>query len=268
MHDALAVSGELANPFWFYPRVKVIRQTARHAQPSPTQPALFRSADDRYLYFALILADQKPWTGARGVDGQRRSRRRPGRPRVLRPRAPAAELRPRPGDGRGLLHAPRRRAPLPRGPAPRPADRRHQRSRGPLRTTSTWPRASSSCRSSSRTGRPHCSRAARTGSAPSTPPGPVRAPRLGRAHRRGSRRAAGPWLTTSSHGTAARSSGIGATEFSKNSRAHRGDPGHRGVAAPRWRTPASPLPTSTGSSRATWTSSATTPSRSRSGSPT
>ncbi len=61
MHDALAVSGELANPFWFYPRVKVIRQTARHAQPSPTQPALFRSADDRYLYFALILADQKPW---------------------------------------------------------------------------------------------------------------------------------------------------------------------------------------------------------------
>ena len=62
MHDALAVSGELANPFWFYPRVKVIRQTARHAQPSPTQPALFVSSDDRYLYFALILADQKPWT--------------------------------------------------------------------------------------------------------------------------------------------------------------------------------------------------------------
>ncbi|MCW2498444.1 MAG: frc 8 [Frankiales bacterium] len=61
MHDSLAVSGELANPFWFYPRVKVQRQTARHAQPSPTQPALFRSADDRFLYFALILADQKPW---------------------------------------------------------------------------------------------------------------------------------------------------------------------------------------------------------------
>lgn len=61
MHDALAVSGELANPFWFYPRVKVVRQTARHAQPSPTQPALFRSGDDRYLYFALILADLKPW---------------------------------------------------------------------------------------------------------------------------------------------------------------------------------------------------------------
>jgi crotonobetainyl-CoA:carnitine CoA-transferase CaiB-like acyl-CoA transferase len=61
MHDANAVSGELANPFWFYPRVKVIRQTARHAQPSPTQPALFKSADERYLYFALILADLKPW---------------------------------------------------------------------------------------------------------------------------------------------------------------------------------------------------------------
>lgn len=61
MQSANAVSGELANPFWFYPRVKVQRQTARHAQPSPTQPALFRSADDRYLYFALILADKKPW---------------------------------------------------------------------------------------------------------------------------------------------------------------------------------------------------------------
>jgi crotonobetainyl-CoA:carnitine CoA-transferase CaiB-like acyl-CoA transferase len=61
MHEALAVSGELANPYWFYPRILVRRQTCRHAQPTPTQPALFRCSDDRWIYFALILADQKPW---------------------------------------------------------------------------------------------------------------------------------------------------------------------------------------------------------------
>lgn len=61
MHEALAVTVELANPYWFYPRVLVQRQTCRHAQPTLTQPALFECADGRYVYFALILADQKPW---------------------------------------------------------------------------------------------------------------------------------------------------------------------------------------------------------------
>jgi benzylsuccinate CoA-transferase BbsE subunit len=61
VHAACAVSGELSNPFWFYPKSIVKRQTARHAQPAPTQPALFRCGDDHYVYFALILADQKPW---------------------------------------------------------------------------------------------------------------------------------------------------------------------------------------------------------------
>ena len=61
MHESLAVTVELANPYWFYPRVLVQRQTCRHAQPSPTQPALFQCLDGRYVYFALILADQKPW---------------------------------------------------------------------------------------------------------------------------------------------------------------------------------------------------------------
>ncbi|KAA9156561.1 CoA transferase [Amycolatopsis acidicola] len=61
MHSALAVSGELANPFWFYPKAIVRRQTCRHAQPTPTQPALFECADGRWVYFALILADRKPW---------------------------------------------------------------------------------------------------------------------------------------------------------------------------------------------------------------
>jgi benzylsuccinate CoA-transferase BbsE subunit len=61
MHDVLAVSAELANPYWFYPRVVVHRQTCRHAQPSPTAPALFQCGDDRYVYFVLFVVDQKAW---------------------------------------------------------------------------------------------------------------------------------------------------------------------------------------------------------------
>ena len=52
---------ELANPYWFYPRALVQRQTCRHAQPVPTQPALFQCADERWVYFALILVRPKPW---------------------------------------------------------------------------------------------------------------------------------------------------------------------------------------------------------------
>lgn len=61
MHEANAVSGELANPYWFYPRAVVQRQTGRHAQPVPTQPATFRCGDDVYVYFALILSDPRAW---------------------------------------------------------------------------------------------------------------------------------------------------------------------------------------------------------------
>lgn len=61
MHDCLAVGGELANPYWFYPRVLVHRQTCRHAQPTPTQPAIFLCGDDRYVYFVMFVADQKQW---------------------------------------------------------------------------------------------------------------------------------------------------------------------------------------------------------------
>ncbi|GAB3072216.1 CaiB/BaiF CoA transferase family protein [Nocardioides zeae] len=60
MHEANAVSGELANPYYFYPKAVVQRQTARHAQPVPTQPALFPCADG-YVYFALILGDLHLW---------------------------------------------------------------------------------------------------------------------------------------------------------------------------------------------------------------
>src|SRR4051794_3581654 len=61
MHEAIAVSVELANPFWFYPKVLVQRQTCRHAQPAMTQPALFRCQDDRWVYFVLIVAEPKAW---------------------------------------------------------------------------------------------------------------------------------------------------------------------------------------------------------------
>lgn len=61
MQEACGVTVELANPYWFYPRALVQRQTCRHAQPVRTQPALFQCADGRYIYFALILADPKPW---------------------------------------------------------------------------------------------------------------------------------------------------------------------------------------------------------------
>jgi crotonobetainyl-CoA:carnitine CoA-transferase CaiB-like acyl-CoA transferase len=62
MHEAIAVSGELANPYWFYPGALVQRQTARHAQPVPSQPAIFECADGVWVYFALILSDQRAWT--------------------------------------------------------------------------------------------------------------------------------------------------------------------------------------------------------------
>jgi crotonobetainyl-CoA:carnitine CoA-transferase CaiB-like acyl-CoA transferase len=61
IQEAAAVTVELANPYWFYPRALVQRQTCRHAQPVPTQSAIFRCADDRWVYFALILSDPKPW---------------------------------------------------------------------------------------------------------------------------------------------------------------------------------------------------------------
>jgi benzylsuccinate CoA-transferase BbsE subunit len=61
MHDCLAVNAELANPYWFYPRVVVHRQTCRHAQPTPTAPALFQCGDGRYVYFVLFVADLKPF---------------------------------------------------------------------------------------------------------------------------------------------------------------------------------------------------------------
>ncbi|MGE0665841.1 MAG: CaiB/BaiF CoA transferase family protein [Sphingomonadales bacterium] len=61
MHEACAVTVELANPYWFYPKAIVKRQTCRHAQPVASQPAIFESADGKWLYFVLVVAESKPW---------------------------------------------------------------------------------------------------------------------------------------------------------------------------------------------------------------
>jgi benzylsuccinate CoA-transferase BbsE subunit len=61
MHDCLAVNAELSNPYWFYPKALVRRQTCRHAQPTPTQPALFLCGDERWVYFVIFVGDQKQW---------------------------------------------------------------------------------------------------------------------------------------------------------------------------------------------------------------
>lgn len=61
MHDCLAVSTEVANPYWFYSQLIVQRQTCRHAQPRPTQPIVFRCADGKYVCFMLFATDQKAW---------------------------------------------------------------------------------------------------------------------------------------------------------------------------------------------------------------
>ncbi|HLY56698.1 MAG TPA: CoA transferase [Stellaceae bacterium] len=61
MHEACAVTVELGNPYWFYSRAIVQRQTCRHAQPVMTQPAIFECADGRYVFLALMLSEQKPW---------------------------------------------------------------------------------------------------------------------------------------------------------------------------------------------------------------
>ena len=132
MHECLAVSVELANPYWFYPRVLVQRQTCRHAQPIPTQPALFAV---RRRPLRLLRADPRR---AEAVA-------EPGRVDGIDVGLAADLTDPRYDDlgyrQENFAHIQqlvevffllqRRRRHLPRGPAARPADRRAQRAGGP-----------------------------------------------------------------------------------------------------------------------------------------
>lgn len=61
MHEACAVTVEVAFAYWAYARAAVQRQTCRHAQPTPSQPTLFKCLDGLYFYFVLILAQPKAW---------------------------------------------------------------------------------------------------------------------------------------------------------------------------------------------------------------
>lgn len=61
IHDSLAVTVEMAFPYWEYAKTRVIRQTCRHAQPGLTQSPMFEAGDGKLVYFVLITSEQKPW---------------------------------------------------------------------------------------------------------------------------------------------------------------------------------------------------------------
>jgi crotonobetainyl-CoA:carnitine CoA-transferase CaiB-like acyl-CoA transferase len=61
VHDAVAVSLDLANPYWSYPKATVHRQASRGAAPVPTQPAVFRAADGRWLQVNLMISEDQAW---------------------------------------------------------------------------------------------------------------------------------------------------------------------------------------------------------------
>ena len=61
LHDSLAVTIEMAFPYWHYQEAAVQRQTCRHAQPTMTQPALFSTLDGKYIYLVLIINEPKAW---------------------------------------------------------------------------------------------------------------------------------------------------------------------------------------------------------------
>ena len=133
IQEAAGVTVELANPYWFYPRALVQRQTCRHAQPVPTQSAIFQCADERWVYFALILADQKPWHALVQWMDEPGPRRRPHRPGVRRPRHRQPNFHHVQDLVEVFFLLQDARVRLPRGSAARPADRCAQRARGPLR---------------------------------------------------------------------------------------------------------------------------------------
>lgn len=61
VQESAAVTVEGASLYWFYPKVRVHRQTCRHAQPRPTQPAVFQCGDGGSVYIVLTIAEDKTW---------------------------------------------------------------------------------------------------------------------------------------------------------------------------------------------------------------
>lgn len=58
-HDAIAVSTEMAIPFWAYHRKEVRRHTSRHAMPQDTPPWTHRCADGKYLHALPLYIDDR-----------------------------------------------------------------------------------------------------------------------------------------------------------------------------------------------------------------
>lgn len=61
IHDSLAVTLEIANPYWFYPRAVCQRWTCAPTSPMPHQSPLHRTRDGRYVLTTFSIADAKPW---------------------------------------------------------------------------------------------------------------------------------------------------------------------------------------------------------------
>ena len=126
MHDCLAVGAELANPYWFYPRAIVHRQTCRHAQPTPTQQAIFQCADDRWVYFVIFVADQKAWQALLEWLGTKDMAVDLVQPEYLDPEYRQQNFAPHPDHRRDVLPVAVRGRGLPRRPGPRAGDRPDQ----------------------------------------------------------------------------------------------------------------------------------------------
>jgi crotonobetainyl-CoA:carnitine CoA-transferase CaiB-like acyl-CoA transferase len=67
VHDSAALTPELANPYWFYPKAVLRRQTCRSAQPVKTQPTLHVCGDGNYVQFTFVLSDPVHWKGLLGM---------------------------------------------------------------------------------------------------------------------------------------------------------------------------------------------------------
>lgn len=61
IHEANAITTEISFPVWTYAHASLSRQTCRHAQPEPTQEAVFLCADGRYVYYVMLLHEAKAW---------------------------------------------------------------------------------------------------------------------------------------------------------------------------------------------------------------
>ena len=179
MHDCLAVNAELANPYWFYPKALVHRQTCRHAQPTPTAAGALPVRRRSVGLLRDLRRRPEAMGGAGRLDGHEGHRRRPARagstPMPATARRTSTTSR---RSSRSSSCSRRRRR---RTTTARPGDCRSARSTPPTicSTTNIWRPGTSSSPWSTRTVRRRRTRARRSASRRSTRLRRARAPRLG-----------------------------------------------------------------------------------------